>query len=441
MVDINKLKQFQNIDNDLLKAQRRVEALRESPLGSMIEQIKQASLRSQTLGVFDHSNLREVIVAQSAQGTIFGSSILQMEATLRNSIIEIAKNSISNNFQSIISSQFSSVFESLGKSQYEAIQSTMQNLKHQLSLDLSSSLVDFRNLGIATNLSITKIIAEIAKSQTSLTNQSMIDNFSRIALDHSRFMNNTLTSLGAFSNSQITNALKGSLLLANEQTIRSASLMQPFLENSTTNIKQTFPYVRTNRFRVQKIELLKRNDLEESETYENLVVKSPSATIFEQIVECMLLIGECNEASETTNGKPIFKITTSFWNSAWNLQRLVATNKNNLETVVLCLYQIVYEGAGEDNLRFLDYVDADEANVVFVLKHFRNKWLIHDVDHGKESKIQKSFKERREALEWLGLEKTPTKLDDFVTLNSSLLFKLREFLTLLLERVAVFPKE
>jgi len=261
-------------------------------------------------------------------------------------------------------------------------------------------------------------------------------------ISYNHFAQHTIQALTKISDVKINLALKGSLFLANEQTLRSANLIEPIFDNlrldKRSNLLDRIP---SNRFQVQRKELLRRDDLEENETYESLTTKSLSATIFEQIVECMLLIGECNEASETSIGKPIFKITTSFWNSAWNLQRLIATNKDYLEKVVLCLYQIVYEGAGEDNLRFLEYVNVDEANVVFILKHFRNKWLIHDVDHGKNSKIQKSFTERKEALQWLGLEKTPTRLDDFVTLNSRLLIKLKEFLTLLLERVSVFPKE
>lgn len=438
MVDINKLKQLYEVDDTLLKAGRRISGTNLNlPDFIAADLIRQSRLASE---FSDHSKAL-ALVARYSNEAVFSSSILRMEANIRNTIAEIAGSLVGNNLQGIISKQFSGVIESFHKSQCSALQTTMQNLTQQSSISLSASLIDFRNLGIATNLSITSAVAEIAKSHIGLTNQSIINGFSRIALDHSRFMNDTLASLKAFSDTQAANALKGSLLLANEQTIRSASLMQSFLDDSVNNADQSFHYVRTNRFQIQKRELLRRDDLEENETYENLVVKSNSATIFEQIVECMLLIGECNEASETASGKPIFKITTSFWNSAWNLQKLVATNKNNLQTVISCLYQIIYEGAGKDNLRFLGYVDKDEAKVVFVLKHFRNKWLMHDADHGKESEIQKSFKERREALQWLGLEKTPTKADDFITLNSCLLFSLKEFLTLLLERVSGFPKE
>lgn len=311
----------------------------------------------------------------------------------------------------------------------------------------SDLLRDIEKVTRATTLSSFEALSKSIVETKLLKNENLLRQVSDSLLSYDRFANNTLAKLRLETDKSVASALAGSLTLANEQMLRSTNLMQTYIENSdasrleSSNLFYGTDLIKANRFRVQKQELLQRDDIGEYEEYESLVTKSPSATIFEQIVECMVLIGECNEASETITGAPIFKITTSFWNSAWSLQRLIATNKDNLERVVLCLYQIIYEGAGEDNLRFLEYVNKDEANVVFVLKHFRNKWLIHDVDHGKDSKIQKSFKERREALEWLGMTKTPTKMDDFVTLNSYLLIKLKEFLQLLLERVSVFPKE
>ncbi len=157
----------------------------------------------------------------------------------------------------------------------------------------------------------------------------------------------------------------------------------------------------------------------------------------------MLLLGQCNEASETTVGEKIFKLTNTSWSSAWILQKQVATNKESLRTIVESLYFIFYEGAGSSNLRFLTkgYLTDEEAKIMFVIKHLRNKWLSHDVEHGDASSIKRDYRQRKEALEWLGFERMPIKADDFIMLNSYLISELNKFLALLLERVSVFSKE
>jgi hypothetical protein len=430
-INIKELQQLQGLSDAIQP--RHIQELAKQVANE--KQIRDSYLNSIGAGVYWKKNSLENSILESS----FSGTYIQELINGRNKIDELMSSHIG--IQNIFGKTANDIVEKLKNAYSTPIETALEMLRKQAGfINTSDALGKMNSFGIMSNLSAIDAYAKIVNSYAGFASDKWISNeIASISINHSNFLANTFKSLQGSTNMATSNALKGSIILANEQMLRSADLIHPFLNEYRGTKADYLSLIKPNRFRVQRQELVKRVDIDEDETYENLVIKSPTATIFEQIVECMLLIGECNEASETTKGKPIFKITTSFWNSAWNLQRLVATNKDNLEKVVLCFYQIIYEGAGEDNLRFLEYVNKDESEVVFVLKHFRNKWLIHDADHG--SKVQKSFKERREALQWLGLEKSPTKMNDFITLNSCLLSKLNEFLKLLLERVSVFPNE
>jgi hypothetical protein len=306
-----------------------------------------------------------------------------------------------------------------------------------------------RELALATKATAFSSLEVLSKSflgNNLLKNENLLGQISSSVLNYDRFANSTLAKLNLDVSKSMELALRGSLTLANEQMLRSTTLMQSYIESSdVSNFEKSNPLydrglLRTNRYRVQKLELLRREDIEEGEEYESLIIKSPSAVSFEQLSNCMTLIGLCNEAAETTKGNSIFTLTTSLWLSAWKLTDVVPTNKDRFAIIVDCLYLMLYEGAGKDKLRFIEdgYISATEAEVIWKIKHLRNKWLRHDINHGKDSDIRKSHQNRREALEWFGVSKIPYTKDEFVFLYSILILRVEEFLKLLLERVSNF---
>ena len=94
-----------------------------------------------------------------------------------------------------------------------------------------------------------------------------------------------------------------------------------------------------------------------------------------------------------------------------NLPWLIPYDEKSFGKFVDGLYFIAYEGAGKDKLRFLkDYggpLTPEECDVIWSIKTLRNKWLRHDVDHGKESDIDKSWKSLDECFLQLGLSGFP----------------------------------
>ena len=70
-------------------------------------------------------------------------------------------------------------------------------------------------------------------------------------------------------------------------------------------------------------------------------------------------------------------------------RNLVAVRESQFAEFIDHLYFIVYEGAGSDNLRFLRLLDDADAEPVWMLKHIRNYFTRHDVEHGKDSEIEK----------------------------------------------------
>ena len=99
---------------------------------------------------------------------------------------------------------------------------------------------------------------------------------------------------------------------------------------------------------------------------------------------------------------------------------------------------MLYEAAGKDKLRYLErnYLTRDECEIVWKIKHLRNKWLSHDAEHGSDRDIRESRRLRVEALNWLGVERIPTQQTEYAQIHRLLLEKVHEFLTLLLTRIA-----
>ena len=85
----------------------------------------------------------------------------------------------------------------------------------------------------------------------------------------------------------------------------------------------------------------------------------------------------------------VFRLTNRLAESLIALPNLVAVNQQQFSEFVDYLYFIVYEGAGKDNLRLLNVIDKTDAEPVWVLKHLRNYFTRHDVEHGKEADIKK----------------------------------------------------
>lgn len=277
------------------------------------------------------------------------------------------------------------------------------------------------------------------------THRKMMEQLFQPSFAYNHFAARTIEQLSNPVTQSRSAALAGSLLLANEQAIRAAGLMQPLVNFQLLSDEGLpFPKFRTsppiiNRYRIQREELLEQEeDVPDDADYETLATFAPSTNLFEQARRCLELMGMCDETSQTCTGAGVFKLTPMVLISFSGLLGTVACNRMTLAHVVENLYIVLYESAGKDKLRYIEagYVTGDECEVIWKIKHLRNKWLSHDADHGKESDIKKSWRARMDALRWLGVERMPTTKEDYSLIHQSLLNKVEEFLSLLLTRTA-----
>ena len=81
-------------------------------------------------------------------------------------------------------------------------------------------------------------------------------------------------------------------------------------------------------------------------------------------------------------------------------------------------------------------MDKEECDAIWNLKALRNKWLLHDPEHGDAKAIDKSYRSLAEALQNFGLNTFPATKREFEELQRKVLNALLEFHTLLEQRIA-----
>lgn len=189
---------------------------------------------------------------------------------------------------------------------------------------------------------------------------------------------------------------------------------------------------------VQQEELLNSSSFTEEADIESIAAASPAAQIVERARRVLELVIQCNEAGKTSAlGIEVFKPTTRLMTVFSDLPWMHAEDRHRFGDVIDCLYFIFYEGAGRDNLRFLDSnggpLDASDCDLIWCIKHLRNKWSRHDADHGKDREVQKSWSDLAAKWRWLGLTQHPTNTAQFQAVHLKLLEEAEKFLLRLLE--------
>lgn len=154
------------------------------------------------------------------------------------------------------------------------------------------------------------------------------------------------------------------------------------------------------------------------------------------------LLSQCNQLAEQVLGGKIFTYTDRTVATLFNLPWMTPRTQLQMEGFVTGLYFMIYEGAGSKNLRFMQpglLVDSD-CGFVWHLKHLRNKWLEHDIEHGSKSDIRRSREDLKEALAYFGLLHAPLSREDFRRLHRAILDEAVPFLELLLQRLKDMAK-
>jgi hypothetical protein len=230
--------------------------------------------------------------------------------------------------------------------------------------------------------------------------------------------------------------LSAALILAEEHTVASADLLIDSLESVTSdddeNLVVEFPLV---IFDVQQRELSRNPEIVEVEDYDDIILLSPTAQFSRKARVIIQAVVACNRAARLLGKQEIFTPTTTFIEAQNDLTWLAVRDRSTLGRLVDALYLILYEGAGKDKLRFMDHLSADECDIIWVIKHLRNKLLRHDPDHGSAGSQGKSWRDLRESLQSIGFATLPRRAAEFEGLAAKLLDEVEAFLERLVSAI------
>lgn len=257
------------------------------------------------------------------------------------------------------------------------------------------------------------------------------------------FVRHTTERLAVAPSPAIALRLRGSLNLAEQQLLGIADAISGFItvpeddEDPDVICTLNAPYS-------QQHELLNCEVIEDEKDIAELNTVSLTAQTVQRGRRVLELVTQCNAAGRTSeSGVEIFKPTTRLMTVFSDLPWLSATDQWQFGDVIDCLYFIFYEGAGKDNLRFLDKyggpLTVTDCDLIWCIKHLRNKWSRHDTNHGKDKEIQKSWAELAAKFRWLGLAEYPTEACHFQKLHHKLLELAEDFLMQILNKLKIKP--
>jgi hypothetical protein len=229
-------------------------------------------------------------------------------------------------------------------------------------------------------------------------------------------------------------ALSGSLAVLDQHALAAAEVIQSTLVVPTSE-DESRRRIRYTALRAVQEELQSSTEVTIELKVEDLLALTPAGRMMIQAERIVRLLTVCNQAAKVRGGEEIFKPTTRLIDACNRLQWLAATGRDSLGNIVDALFFLLYEGAGGENLRYWDYIAEDQAQIIWAIKHIRNTYLRHDPNHGSPGKIQKKWTSLSESLNWLGLERLPRSLEDYMHLQRNLFDQVEIFLGQLLQAI------
>lgn len=296
----------------------------------------------------------------------------------------------------------------------------------------------------AASLSATIWQESLSEMAESMGRISLIDSLPKISTHlliphqmYSSFSRSIISEIENNTDGRIAERLSGALYLAEEQIVSSTEIMSGFLAefDSADNADIATEEPLVNIFENQKSQLLQSGEISQAETVGDLILFSYSArnnSRARKVTQCLV---RCNHTARVSGKREIFKPTTKLLDAFNKLPWISATNEDEMGKFVDALYFTLYESGGSDELRFLEYMENSECEIIWIIKHLRNKFFRHDPDHGSKSEQEKSWQQLSKCISALGLKKFPATSDEFQLMQESLLKKTELFLDQLLSRI------
>jgi hypothetical protein len=297
----------------------------------------------------------------------------------------------------------------------------------------------------ATNVyqaNATRIETEITARNLGSTNPLLAADMFIPAVTYLDFSQRTVGRIAEADDGAKRGALGASLVVAETHVTGATELIvTPESFESGTNLQPIIPAEKSYPiYDAVQLDLIDIEDLPPDATYAVLTRFSSAASLAEVTRQTLNAILRCNKTSKLKGRTEIFKSTTQSQEALVMLTGLVVRDESSLRDFVTYLYVLVYEGAGDQKLRFLKEhggpLDREDCDALWNLKALRNKWLIHDPEHGDTKSIDKSYRSLDEALSSLGLSSYPNGREEYERAQRALLSSLLELHELLEARLA-----
>jgi hypothetical protein len=307
--------------------------------------------------------------------------------------------------------------------------------------ELRLSIPQFSSVASAWNLAGTGMANHMREIGLFAQRETLAARLFTASSTYTAFVQRTADRLAAATTPETASILRGSLSLAENQFLGitdglSDVLAVPDDDDEPSSVRDlAAPFD-------QQEELLTLGNIGDEQDTQALIELCPTAQTVERSKRMLQLVTQCNEASRSSPiGAEIFKPTTRLLEVFHDLPWLTVTDRSRFAEFVDCLYFIFYEGAGKDKLRFLAAnggpLDDGECELIWCIKHLRNKWTRHDADHGKEKDIQKAWADLADKMRWLGLAQFPTDPQHFRILHNRLLDLAADFLAQILGKLGL----
>lgn len=293
-----------------------------------------------------------------------------------------------------------------------------------------SSVLKLAQSGLVWNSGIAEAMASFNDAGFKSVHADLCRRLLEPANVFSKFSEDTFSLIREATDPKTLKALNASLALADAQHLANLDALSAFMESPIDGDVVSASRMLVAPF-TQRSELLELPE-EVGDDVESLVSHSEGAQAVETARSLLDLVTCCNKSSRVKGGPEIFKPTTKLLEVFSDLPWLLPESEKAFGEFIDCLFFLLYEGAGKDNLRFKQkhggpLADAD-CRVVWCVKFLRNKWLRHDADHGKERDIERSWGDVSAQFQWLGLSGYPRSASDFRQLHRQLLAEVSEFL-------------
>ncbi len=253
---------------------------------------------------------------------------------------------------------------------------------------------------------------------------------SRLLEPYNRYSEFARETVGRFNkelNPIEERAIESSLILAEKQVVYAADLLkESVVRPLDLDASAATPII--DIFDAQQTELLNAGNIQVDRDYLLLLQLSPTAALSQKARDVTMSVILCNRNAKLSGDEEIFTPTTSFLEAQNNLGWISVKDDLSLGNLIDCLYIMLYEAAGRDNLRYSEFLDDEACGIIWVIKDLRNRRFRHDPDHGKESDQTKSWHKLSDSLNKLGVSLLPRTQEDFQRMHQTLLDEVDAFL-------------